>query len=425
MKNFFFGAVFAASFMMLPACYAANRDSLVDLQVGSGIQRNAEAEVSLSDGKAYAYKVSGSASIIKSGSPVEKQLKVGDLIQKGDKITTQKNAVVEIAFDILKKNAVQIPQETQATFTSIEPTDIKLDNGSVFSAIDGLAKGSSWKVTTPAAVAAVRGTVYLVRFEAASGEFFAATLNVPDDGKTSAIEIQSVTTEGNANVAEGKEITIKEGETPSQELVQTLSPEVVAEVQKFFQDVSAERGKSSESGDSTQINKGSGNGPGGPGGPNGPGSGPGSSGGTVGGANQFTSPSMQNNPISGLTGTMGANTVSGSYDGKVDSTSAVMGTMTTGETPTSGSLDGTYSPQGMTTTTDAFNFTDPGVGGTLATGTQNYFDPSGAFINGGTNSTGTNTSSTSANFQPPDPCASGTCAPPPCGNTGQPCQTSG
>jgi len=187
------------------------------------------------DGKARVYEIQGSAFISKKGSPVEKKLKNGDVINAGDKIHTDAASQVSIAFDESYKNAVHIPQNSTAVIESIEPTHIRIENGAVFSAVDGLPQGSTWKVSTPAAIAAVRGTLYLVNFQAADGRFFAATVNVPDDGKNSAIDIQQVLGNGSANVPEGKEITLKQGETPNDSLVNDLDPTVLDEILKFFE----------------------------------------------------------------------------------------------------------------------------------------------------------------------------------------------
>lgn len=262
---------------------AAERDALVDAEISAGLQQNAAADISVTDGKAYAYKVEGKAMLTKSGSPVETTLKVGDLIQTGDKIYTEKGAVISIAFDSMKKNAVQIPAETSALFKSIEPTDIHLDDGTVFSAVDGLPKGSTWQVSTPSAVAAVRGTVYLVNYEASTGDFFAGTFDVADDDKVSAIEVQPVDGQGLANVPEGKEINLKEGDQPTNDMVQDLKPETVAEIREFFQELKSERNESEKderSGNNNNPgdNGGGGNGPGDRGKPGdgepGPGKGP-------------------------------------------------------------------------------------------------------------------------------------------------------
>lgn len=216
--------------------FAVNsRDAAIDVQVFSPKPDGSE-----QDGMAKVYELQGKALITPKGSPEERVLKVGDEIRVGDAVYTEKGASLSISFDSRKQNAVRIPAETKATFTSIEPTDIKLDDGSIFNVVNGLAAGSTWKITTPSAVAAVRGTVFLVRYEAANGQMFAATVDVPDDGKTSAIEIQSLDGGGTADIAEGREILMKEGETPSPEMVKDLNPEAVKEVQAFFAQVSAE-----------------------------------------------------------------------------------------------------------------------------------------------------------------------------------------
>jgi hypothetical protein len=220
---------------------ADSRDAMIDAQVKTGEKINSEQGNTLSDGMARVYQVKGKAVMVKKDSPIEVAVKVGDKIQAGDTIYTPDGASVSIAFDYLKKNAVQIPPASRALFNSIEPTDIKLESGSVFSAVDGLPQGSSWKVTTPVAVAAVRGTVYLVRFETASGEFYTATVDIPDDGKSSAVDIHLIEKDGEANVPEGKEITLREGDPLGPDLVQDLSPEAIAEIRKFFEELKSER----------------------------------------------------------------------------------------------------------------------------------------------------------------------------------------
>lgn len=237
-----------------PVYAADSRDAAIDAQVFAPAQ-----DASSGDGKAMVYALEGKAVLTSKGSPVERNLKVGDQIQAGDAVYTEKGTTLSISFDNKRNNAVRIPAESRAIFTSIEPTDIKLENGSIFSVVDGLAKGSTWKITTPSAVAAVRGTVFVVRYESASGQMYAATVNVPDDGKTSAIEITALTGDTNAEVGEGKEIVLKEGQSPSEDMVKDLSPEAIAEIQNFFQEVSAEREESSEE----KSNGSGGNGPGG------------------------------------------------------------------------------------------------------------------------------------------------------------------
>lgn len=189
------------------------------------------------DGKARVYKVDGNVTIISKESPVEKKLKKNATIKPGDTIRTGAGASVSIAFDESYQNAVHIPQNTQALIDSIEPTNIIIENGTVFSAVDGLPQGSTWKVTTPSAVAAVRGTLYLVSFQAADGRFYSATVNVPDDGKTSAVDIQEIVGDASVDIPEGKEITLVQGQAPDDSLVKDLDPSTLDEIIKFFEEL--------------------------------------------------------------------------------------------------------------------------------------------------------------------------------------------
>ena len=199
------------------------------------------------DGKATVYEVSGDVTYAVQGSPVEKKLKKGQVLSPGDTVHTDSGATVSISFDASYKNAIRIPENSQAVLEGIEPTNIRIINGSVFSSVDGLAQGSSWKVTTPSTVAAVRGTLYLVNYQATSGNFFAATVNVPNDGKSSAIEIQQVTGDGSANVPEGKEINLQEGQVPDNSLVQDLNPSALDQIMDFFQQLEDLRDKDENS----------------------------------------------------------------------------------------------------------------------------------------------------------------------------------
>ncbi len=193
------------------------------------------------DKKARVYDLKGKVTWTKSGSPVEKKLRLNDVLEKGDAIQTEEKSSVSIAFDDSYMNAIHLPENTHAVIESIEPTDVRVENGAIYSAVNGLPQGGSWKITTPAAVAAVRGTLYLVRYQAANGTFYAATVDVPDDGKTSAIDIQEIAGSQHADVPEGKEITLTQGQTPSQDLVGDLDPESLQEILNFFEALIFER----------------------------------------------------------------------------------------------------------------------------------------------------------------------------------------
>ncbi len=226
---------------------ATNNQKFLDPYLPAAIQTD-KVILGQTDGKARAYEVQGNVTVVKKGSPDEVKLRKGDILEAGDKIYTDAGSAVSITFDENYKNAVHVTENSKAVFEGIEPTNIRIINGSIFSAVDGLPQGSTWKVTTPAAVAAVRGTLYLVNFQASSGQFFAATVNVPDDGKASAIDIQEVKGGGSANVAEGKEITLKQGQSASNSLVKDLDTTVLTEVLNFFEKLIKLRNDESNSG---------------------------------------------------------------------------------------------------------------------------------------------------------------------------------
>jgi|GEM_PF-4661158 len=201
----------------------------------------AVSDPSLRDGRAEVYGVKGYVALIKKSSPIEKKVKRGDVIESGDTIETGTGANISIRFDDGKKNVIRIPADSKATFVNIEPTEIKIENGSIFNIVDGLANGSHWKVSTPAAVAAVRGTVFLVTYGISGGDFFAATLDVPDDGKNSMIEIGSLTGAGSVMVSEGNQLDFKKGAVLDQQNVQLLNPTAMNEIRSFYEEVKSER----------------------------------------------------------------------------------------------------------------------------------------------------------------------------------------
>ncbi len=221
--NFFF----CLSLLMVPAGF-------------SGI------DPSLNDGKAKVYAVKGHAVIIKNGSPIEKKLKAGDEISVGDSVQSGKGTAVSIQFDHGLQNAVRIPAESRVVFESIEPTIIRIEAGAVFNIVDGLAKGSSWKVTTPVAVAAVRGTVFMVRYGISNGDYFAATIDVPDDGKNSTIEISSLTGAESIRVSEGRSLGLKKGQALNEAVPQNLDLSAVQEAADFYAEILTERPSSEE-----------------------------------------------------------------------------------------------------------------------------------------------------------------------------------
>ncbi|MDP3920455.1 MAG: FecR domain-containing protein [Candidatus Omnitrophota bacterium] len=195
------------------------------------------------DKQAKIYEVQGRAKIAREGSDDWQKLRAGSYIQEGDIVLTSEGARVQIAFDESFLNIVTVPGNTRAVFRAIEPTDIFLEDGTLYNVFDGLGKNANWKVTTPTAVAAVRGTTYFVNYTASNGEFVAAAVDVPDEGEDpSSIAVYLEGEEGSAvSVPEGFQIDLDFGQSPDESLLAVIDPFWLDQIQDILEDVAQKR----------------------------------------------------------------------------------------------------------------------------------------------------------------------------------------
>ena len=119
---------------------------------------------SFTDGKAIISNVTGTVKILRSDTDEWLPAGENDALQEGDQIRTDSDASVDIVYDDSSLNVTHIRKNTIAKFISLEPTRIYLSDGSVFNLLDGLPKGSAYEVSTPTAVAAIRGTRFVSDF---------------------------------------------------------------------------------------------------------------------------------------------------------------------------------------------------------------------------------------------------------------------
>lgn len=238
--------------------------ALYDSGKGGAVKETGSLTTMTTEQKVVVYKLSGTATIVKSGSPKEKELKIGDEIEAGDHVFTEKGASLSISFDERRLNTVSIPSGSEAVFTSLSPVSIRLKNGSVFSSVDGLAEGSTWEISTPAAVAAVRGTQFEVEYSESSGEFSAMTYDDDNEKKASAIELTPAAGGAPVKIAEGRQISFARGQVPTQNLIQKMSPDIIQRGKKFKEDVREDRRRFAEQKRKADQNNGPQN-PGGPG----------------------------------------------------------------------------------------------------------------------------------------------------------------
>lgn len=186
----------------------------------------------LEDHKAEVFFVKGEVKMMKKGTDAWTLAEKGMTIDEGDQILTSEGGYIEIAYDKHYLDIARIGEKTRAEFLSIEPTNVLLEDGSIFSALDGLPKGSSYKVTTPTAVAAVRGTHFDVSFSSATKEFFAATIPVTDDGHESMIEVINLKPDG----SEGPKALLNEGIQVKLEHNQMIDPQGLKPIDPIVMD---------------------------------------------------------------------------------------------------------------------------------------------------------------------------------------------
>ncbi len=154
------------------------------------------------DHRAKVFEFEGDVRILKAGAdewmPAEKEM----VLEAGDQILTGKGSFVDIVYDDHFLNVARIDAETKAEFRSIEPTELHLEDGKIFSALDGLAPGDGYRISTPTAVAGVRGTTFDVMHNAQTK---LDIINVYPDSTPHLGEVF-------VEPAEGKALSITEGE---------------------------------------------------------------------------------------------------------------------------------------------------------------------------------------------------------------------
>lgn len=153
----------------------------------------------LVDHQAIVYHIEGDAKILKSSAQDWMPLEKGTRIAVGDQVRTGANTIVEIHYDEFYLNSVRLEANTIAEFKSIEPTDIYLTDGSIYSNLEGLPEGTSYQIATPTAVASVRGTQFFKEYMASTQEEKTCVL----EGK---VEVAAMDQTGNVNWNQAMEV---------------------------------------------------------------------------------------------------------------------------------------------------------------------------------------------------------------------------
>ena len=110
--------------------------------------------------------VVGEVSVVADGQ--QKAAQAGDPITQGMVVKTGKNSVVDIYFSgsvirILENSSVVMKELIKELQTNKELSEFYVEKGKLFSKVSRkLTEGEKFKVSTPTAVAGVRGTEFLV-----------------------------------------------------------------------------------------------------------------------------------------------------------------------------------------------------------------------------------------------------------------------
>jgi hypothetical protein len=178
----------------------------------------------------------GEVRILKNNADDWKAAEKNAAVEIGDKIMTGASSFADIAYDDYLLNVTRIQEKTMAEFRSIDPTDIYLEDGSIFSALDGLENEGGYQIATPTAVAAVRGTHFDVAYDKSTQEFSAASLPSGDEGHQSIIHVLDPKDPSAApvEVAENKQMNVKRGERIHTQHVRAAEPRRLEAGKKAF-----------------------------------------------------------------------------------------------------------------------------------------------------------------------------------------------
>lgn len=229
-----------AALMPLPSAQAFN-----DPAQPAQILQWEKALMTLRDGQAVLFSLEGRVRISRKDTTEWLPASEGMEVSAGDILLTDQNAGAALAFDDRYQNVIRIPENTRVAVKNIEPTNLFLEDGTLFNFFDGLGKGSQWKVSTPTAVATVRGTWFIVQYLSSTGEFLSATVNVPDDDHDSQIEILDIKENGETGesvlVPEGNQIFLQAGMEPNAALLEMIDQKWLDQIEAFLEDLITRR----------------------------------------------------------------------------------------------------------------------------------------------------------------------------------------
>lgn len=141
------------------------------------------------------------------------ECKPGLLLKEGSKVVTGKDSSVEIAFNKDRSNMVEVGENSHVIIKLEGDERIELINGEVFAVIEGLEPGEGFKVKTPCAVCAVRGTGFNSKTDGKNTK----VESVKDTVKVYGIKKDGTTMKKGFSVKQGYKRNVKKFEKPGKQ----------------------------------------------------------------------------------------------------------------------------------------------------------------------------------------------------------------
>ena len=178
------------------------------------------------DHTAKIVSLEGDVRSLKKGADNWQAAQKDQIIEAGDQLLTGKSSFADITYDPYLLNITRIQENTKAEFRTINPTDIYLEDGSIFSALDGLDSKGEYQIATPTAVAAVRGTHFDVAYDEQNKKFSAAALPTDDTTHQSKILVTDPWNPKTTpvEVTQNYQLDFKSGEILRSELIHHAEP---------------------------------------------------------------------------------------------------------------------------------------------------------------------------------------------------------
>ncbi|MCG3175785.1 MAG: hypothetical protein MOGMAGMI_00718 [Candidatus Omnitrophica bacterium] len=103
-------------------------------------------------------ELSGQAQWRESSDRPWKDLRKSQSVSAGTDLLTGADAKIELAFPGKQRSVVRIGPDSLAQLVSIDPVNVRINQGRIFALVRDLKKGSTFQVSSPTAIASARGT---------------------------------------------------------------------------------------------------------------------------------------------------------------------------------------------------------------------------------------------------------------------------